>query len=158
MIKWSTEQQALRDGLAPYLDELNSGHVERDAAAAFPHDKWKLLAGTGLLGLPFEERHGGLGQSLLTTMYVLEGLGEGCRDAGLNFSVCTHLASTGVPLQRFGSPGLKERYLPALCSGGGGGPPPRRPHPQAGGSRGGLAPARAGAPHRLRTAPCSTRR
>ncbi|QNS09303.1 acyl-CoA dehydrogenase family protein [Streptomyces xanthii] len=117
MIKWSTEQQALRDGLAPYLDELNSGHVEQDEAAAFPHDKWKLLAGTGLLGLPFEERHGGLGQSLPTTMYVLEGLGEGCRDAGLNFSVCTHLASTGVPLQRFGSPGLKERYLPALCSG-----------------------------------------
>ncbi|MFJ8888516.1 acyl-CoA dehydrogenase family protein [Streptomyces sp. NPDC102402] len=117
MIKWSTEQQALRDGLAPYLDELNSGHVEQDAAAAFPHDKWKLLADAGLMGLPFEERYGGLGLSLPTTMYVLEGLGEGCRDAGLNFSVCTHLASTGVPLQRFGSDALKERYLPAVCSG-----------------------------------------
>jgi alkylation response protein AidB-like acyl-CoA dehydrogenase len=70
-----------------------------------------------VLGLPFEEKWGGLGQSLLTTMYVLEGLGEGCRDAGLNFSVCTHLVSTGVPLQHFGSPALKERYLPRLCSG-----------------------------------------
>ncbi|MFE7777888.1 acyl-CoA dehydrogenase family protein [Streptomyces sp. NPDC057445] len=117
MIKWSGDQQALRDGLGPYLDVLNAGHAEQDAAAAFPHEKWAVLAGAGILGLPFDEEYGGLGQDLLTTMYVLEGLGEGCRDAGLNFSVCTHLVSTGVPLQRFGNPGLKERYLPRISSG-----------------------------------------
>ncbi|MGW7416284.1 acyl-CoA dehydrogenase family protein [Streptomyces sp. NPDC054863] len=117
MIKWNADQRALRDGLGPYLEDLNAGHVERDAQAVFPHEGWKLLADTGILGLPFEERYGGLGQDLLTTMYVLEGLGEGCRDAGLNFSVCTHLASTGVPLQRFGSTELKERYLPRLSRG-----------------------------------------
>ncbi|MEV7438326.1 acyl-CoA dehydrogenase family protein [Streptomyces griseoviridis] len=117
MIDWSAEQRALREGLAPWLEKLNAGHVERDAAAAFSHDGWRILARAGVLGLPFEEKWGGLDQSLLTTMYVLEGLGEGCRDAGLNFSVCTHLVSTGVPLQHFGSPALKERYLPRICSG-----------------------------------------
>jgi alkylation response protein AidB-like acyl-CoA dehydrogenase len=117
MTDWTAEQRALREGLAPWLEKLDAGHVERDAAAAFSHDGWRILARAGVLGLPFEEKWGGLGQSLLTTMYVLEGLGEGCRDAGLNFSVCTHLVSTGVPLQHFGSPALKERYLPRLCSG-----------------------------------------
>ncbi|MFE0773079.1 acyl-CoA dehydrogenase family protein [Streptomyces sp. NPDC058861] len=117
MIKWSADQQALREGLGPYLGDLNDGHVERDAAASFPRAQWEVLARTGILGLPFDTEYGGLGQDLLTTMYVLEGLGEGCRDAGLNFSVCTHIVSTGVPLQRFGSAGLKERYLPRICTG-----------------------------------------
>jgi alkylation response protein AidB-like acyl-CoA dehydrogenase len=117
MTDWTAEQRARRAALAPWLEKLDAGHVERDAAAAFSHDGWRILARAGVLGLPFEEKWGGLGQSLLTTMYVLEGLGEGCRDAGLNFSVCTHLVSTGVPLQHFGSPALKERYLPRLCSG-----------------------------------------
>ncbi|MFF9778151.1 acyl-CoA dehydrogenase family protein [Streptomyces sp. NPDC013978] len=117
MITWTDDQRRLRDALAPLLDKLNDGHVERDAEAAFPRAQWDLLRTTGILGLPFEEQWGGLGQDLLTTMYVLEGLGLGCRDAGLNFSVCSHMVSTGVPLQRFGSQQLKEHYLPGLCSG-----------------------------------------
>ncbi|MFH9015692.1 acyl-CoA dehydrogenase family protein [Streptomyces sp. NPDC017943] len=117
MITWTDEQQRLRDGLAPLLDKIGAGHVERDAEAAFPREQWDLLRASGILGLPFDTRWGGLGQDLLTTMYVLEGLGRGCRDAGLNFSVCSHLVSTGVPLQRFGSPELQDRYLPGLCSG-----------------------------------------
>ncbi|GAA2259249.1 acyl-CoA dehydrogenase family protein [Streptomyces amakusaensis] len=117
MIEWTPEQRALRAGLAPLMKDLNTGRIERDEAAAFSYDSWRTLAGTGLLGLPFDEKWGGLGQSLLTTMYVLEGLGEGCRDAGLSFSVCTHLVSTGVPIQRFGSEALKEQYLPRICSG-----------------------------------------
>ncbi|MEV6175000.1 acyl-CoA dehydrogenase family protein [Streptomyces sp. NPDC051954] len=117
MITWTEDQRRLREGLAPLLAKLSDGHVERDADAAFPRAQWDLLRATGILGLPFEERWGGLGQDLLTTMYVLEGLGLGCRDAGLNFSVCSHLVSTGVPLQRFGSEELKARYLPGLCSG-----------------------------------------
>ncbi|OEJ22368.1 acyl-CoA dehydrogenase family protein [Streptomyces subrutilus] len=118
MTNWTADQQALRDGLAPWLEKLSAGHVERDAEAAFSRENWAAVAATGILGLPFDERWGGLGQSLLTTMYVLEGLGEGCRDAGLNFSVCTHIVSTGVPLHRFGSPELKDRFLPGICSGG----------------------------------------
>ncbi|MEU0370851.1 acyl-CoA dehydrogenase family protein [Streptomyces sp. NPDC006283] len=117
MIDVTKDQQALRDGLAPLLADLDAGHIERDAAAEFPRDAWRRLAAAGLFGLPFDEQYGGLGQSLTTTMYVLEGLGEGCRDAGLNFSACTHLVSVGVPLHRFGSEALKERFLPGVCTG-----------------------------------------
>ncbi|CAM5489830.1 acyl-CoA dehydrogenase [Streptomyces spiroverticillatus] len=117
MTTWSQDQQRLRASLQPLLGKISDGHVERDSRAEFPREQWDLLRATGILGLPFEESLGGLGQDLLTTVYVLEGLGEGCRDAGLNFSVTSHMVSTGVPLQRFGSQELKERYLPRLCTG-----------------------------------------
>jgi alkylation response protein AidB-like acyl-CoA dehydrogenase len=91
--------------------------VEQDAEGVFDWDKWKAVQRSGLLGLPFAEEYGGLDQDVLTTMYVLEGLGEGCRDGGLSFSITTTLCSTGVPLQRFGNAALREKYLPRICSG-----------------------------------------
>ncbi|MER6910522.1 acyl-CoA dehydrogenase family protein [Streptomyces sp. NPDC000594] len=117
MITWNADQQALRRGIGRWSEKLSRGHIERDAERVFPRDQWKIVQESGILGLPFEERWGGLGQSLLTTMYVLEELGAGCRDGGLNFSVATHMVSSGIPLQKFGSEALKERYLPGICSG-----------------------------------------
>lgn len=117
MIRWSEEQNALRAGISPWLNLLSADHAARDADSTFGWDKWKLVRESGLLGLPFEARWGGQGQDLLTTMYVLEGLGYGCRDGGLSFSAVTHMVSTGIPLQRFGSAELRRCYLPGICSG-----------------------------------------
>ncbi|MGH3756299.1 acyl-CoA dehydrogenase family protein [Actinophytocola sp.] len=114
---WSSEQQRLRGALAAWSADLNADHVAADAAGRFPQDKWKLIQRTDLLRIPFDERWGGLGQDLLTTMYLLEGLGHECRDGGLNFSVSTHLVSAGIPIQRFGRDSLKARFLPAICDG-----------------------------------------
>ncbi len=111
------DQQELRDGIAPFCAAINEGHIERDGRAEFDHDAWKLLRASGILGLPFGERWGGLEQDLVTTMYVLEGLGKECRDGGLLFSTTTHIVSTGVPIAKFGSSALKDRYLPAICDG-----------------------------------------
>jgi len=117
MIEWDADQTALRESFTKWFEALNTDHVELDEQAVFPWDKWKVIQQSGLLGLLFPERFGGLGQSLLTTMHVFEGLGHGCRDSGLTFSATTSVASVGVPLARFGSPGLRERYLPRICSG-----------------------------------------
>ena len=117
MAQWNDDQQALRDAIVAMGDLLSKDHIATDRDHEFPHDKWDRLRETGLFGLPFDEQWGGLGQDLLTTMYVLEGLGYSCRDAGLSFSASTHVVSAGVPLQRFGSPALRERYLPAICDG-----------------------------------------
>ncbi|MFD1147692.1 acyl-CoA dehydrogenase family protein [Saccharothrix hoggarensis] len=117
MIQWNEDQRALRKAVEEMGPALGEGHVERDAAGEFAADAWKALRGTGLLGLPFDEEWGGLGQDLPTTMHVLEGLGYTCRDGGFNFSVSTHMVSIGVPLQRFGSDDLKRRYLTRVCDG-----------------------------------------
>ncbi|MFD9702564.1 acyl-CoA dehydrogenase family protein [Lentzea sp. NPDC059081] len=117
MIEWNEDQRSLRAAVEDLGPVLGEGHVERDAAGEFAAEAWKVLRETGLLGLPFGERWGGLGQDLLTTMHVLEGLGYTCRDGGFSFSLSTHMVSTGVPLQRFGSAELKDRYLTRVCDG-----------------------------------------
>lgn len=117
MIQWNEKQRALRDGFAQWHDVLSTDHIVLDKEGAFPWAKWGLIRESGILRLPFDEEWGGLGQDLLTTMYVLEGLGYGCRNGGLNFSVSTHIVSTGVPIQRFGASDLKQRYLPRICEG-----------------------------------------
>ena len=117
MIGWTSEQKELREAIAMVGRKISLRHVERDEAGEFDIDGWRKLSEIGLLGLPFATEWGGLAQSLSTTLYVLEGLGCNCRDAGLSFSAVTHMVSTGIPLQRYGSPVLRERYLPKICSG-----------------------------------------
>ncbi|MEV8532236.1 acyl-CoA dehydrogenase family protein [Streptomyces sp. NPDC051211] len=117
MIEWSADARELRDVLTPWFEKFGDDHLAHDKAARFPRGSWQAVVDSGLLGLPFESEHGGLGQDLLTTMYVLEGLGHGCRNGGLNFSVTTSMVSVGVPLQRFGTAAQKERYLTGIAEG-----------------------------------------
>ena len=117
MRQWTDKQRHLRDSYADRFVAWGAEHLRRDRLGEFPVREWRQVSESGLLGLPFGQEWGGLGQDLLTTMYVLEGLGHDCRDGGLNFSVSTHVVSTGVPIQRFGSTQLKQRYLPGICAG-----------------------------------------
>jgi alkylation response protein AidB-like acyl-CoA dehydrogenase len=110
-------QRELREAILAIGPALGAEHIARDHTGTFSEDGWKRLAQAGLFGLPFGEDFGGLGQDLLTTMHVLEALGESCRDGGLSFSASTHIVSAGVPLQRFGRAELKARYLPGICAG-----------------------------------------
>jgi len=117
MREWTDEQRSIRDAYADSFQAWGREHIKRDADGEFPYEVWKLIGTSGLFGLPFDAEWGGGGQDLLTTMYVLEGLGYGCRDNGLNFSVATQIVSAGIPLQRFGSRELKASYLPGICDG-----------------------------------------
>jgi len=117
MIEWSKDSEALRSAIGDLGELLSDGHADRDREQTFPRAQWRALADSGLFGLPFDTKWNGIGQDLMTTMYVLEELGYSCRDAGLNFSASTQIVSVGVPLQRFGSAALKDRYLPRIADG-----------------------------------------
>jgi alkylation response protein AidB-like acyl-CoA dehydrogenase len=114
---WDARQSCLREEFAAWHERLNAVPSPDPSSDGFCTEKWQLMRESGILRLPFERRYGGRGEDLLTTMYVLEGLGHGCRDGGVNFSASAHIVSTGIPLQRFGSQRLKERFLPRLCDG-----------------------------------------
>ncbi|MGX7827996.1 acyl-CoA dehydrogenase family protein [Actinokineospora sp. 24-640] len=117
MRQWTDAQTTLRADFTQQFREWGEGHIERDRVAEFPLEQWKLVADSGLLGLPFDPEWGGQGQDLATTMAVFDALGHQCRDTGLGFCVSTHVVSTGVPIDRFGSPDLKSRYMPKICDG-----------------------------------------
>jgi alkylation response protein AidB-like acyl-CoA dehydrogenase len=114
---WNDEQKALRKGLQKYYEALNVGVLEDDAAERFNRDKWQLICESGVIRIPFAEQWSGLGHDALTLVYVLEELGYGCRDGGLLFALATQIVSAAIPLQKFGSEELKERYLARLING-----------------------------------------
>ncbi|HET6870495.1 MAG TPA: acyl-CoA dehydrogenase family protein [Solirubrobacteraceae bacterium] len=115
--EWTDEQKSLRKSLDQHFEVLNAGHLEDDAASRFNRDKWQVIRDSGVLRIPFAEEWGGLGHDVLTLVYVLENLGYGCRDNGLLFAAATQVVSAAVPLHKFGSDDLKERYLSRLIDG-----------------------------------------
>jgi alkylation response protein AidB-like acyl-CoA dehydrogenase len=114
---WTDEQKGLRKALNQHFDALNQGVEEDDKAERFNRDKWQVIRDSGVLRIPFDPEYGGLGHDVNTLVYVLEHLGYGCRDNGLLFAAATQVVSAAVPLQKFGSDELKDRYLSKLIDG-----------------------------------------
>lgn len=97
--------------------EIEPGIAERDKDGVFSRELWTKCAEFGVQGMPFPAEYGGQGADSLTTALVMEGLGEGCRDNGLIFSINAHMWSAVMPIMRFGNDEQKRRYLPGLIDG-----------------------------------------
>jgi alkylation response protein AidB-like acyl-CoA dehydrogenase len=97
--------------------ELNEDVQARERNSEFYYKGWDKCAEFGIFGLPMPEEYGGLGLDLLTTVLAMEGLGYGCRDSGLLFSINSHMWTCLGPLLNFGTDEQKQKYLPGLISG-----------------------------------------
>ncbi len=97
--------------------KLGADHSDRDARAEFGHAQWRDLASSALFTAVLPVEYRGLDFTATELIDVAFALGRTNRDSGLSFSAATHLASTGVALTKFGSRGLKERYLPGVGTG-----------------------------------------
>lgn len=111
------QQRMQQDAIEFARAHLDEGDGEREREAAFPHEGWLKCAEFGVQALPIPQAYGGRGESLVTTVAVLEGLGYGCRDQGLLFSIGAHLWANVIALVEFGTHDQKQRYLPSLASG-----------------------------------------
>jgi alkylation response protein AidB-like acyl-CoA dehydrogenase len=112
------EQRLLQDSVIAFAQgELNAGLEERDRDAIFPRAAWLKCAELGLQGLPVPPEYGGSGADSTTIAAALEGLGYGCADNGLIFSLNAQMWACEAPIVRFGSDAQKQRYLPGLCDG-----------------------------------------
>jgi alkylation response protein AidB-like acyl-CoA dehydrogenase len=112
------EQAELRGEVIRFARErLSPGAADRDREHRFERELWRECGQMGLLGLPVAEEWGGSGLDPLTCAIVLDGLGLGCDDGGLVFSVCAHLLSCVVPIATFGTADQKRAHLQGLCDG-----------------------------------------
>jgi alkylation response protein AidB-like acyl-CoA dehydrogenase len=115
---WQEEQVAFKKAVTEFAqNQLNDDIIAQDAAGEFPREKWQKCAEFGIQSLPMPEEYGGSGADILTTVLVMEGLGEGCRDNGLTFALNAQIWAVQLPILTMGSDAQKQRYLPGMGSG-----------------------------------------
>ncbi len=97
----------LRKDVAPYAHAL-------EQADAYPHEIVERIKSLGLFGATIESRYGGLGLPATTYAKIVERVSAVWMSISGIFN--SHLIMCAA-LQRFGSEGLKEHYLPRMASG-----------------------------------------
>jgi len=116
---FSPEQQAWHDSASAFAAaHLAGGDLAgRDERQEFWREGYRLCAGAGFTGLTVPADHGGRGLDLPTAAAAMEGLGYGCPDTGLVFTLNASLWTVAMPLVGFGTDAQKRRWLPGLCDG-----------------------------------------
>jgi alkylation response protein AidB-like acyl-CoA dehydrogenase len=109
------EHDELRAVVRELADErIAPRAAEIDATAEFPWDLKELLAKQDLLGIGYEERHGGTALDGISQAIVIEELARADATTSL-IAIVQKLGA--LPLTLAGSDEQKDRYLPRLASG-----------------------------------------
>ncbi|MBR1597959.1 MAG: acyl-CoA dehydrogenase [Lachnospiraceae bacterium] len=88
---------------------------ETDEEEKFPKETVEKMAKSGFLGIPVPKEYGGQGCDPLTYVMCVEELSKVCGTTGVIVSAHTSLCVD--PIQTYGTPAQKEKYLPDLASG-----------------------------------------
>jgi citronellyl-CoA dehydrogenase len=115
-MNFTAEHQLFRKTVRDFVEHEVEPHIDRwEREGAFPaHELFPKLGALGLLGLEYDPSYGGQGADHSYTVVAGEELGRiGCGGVPMAISVQTNMATPS--LHRFGTDGLKRRYLvPAI--------------------------------------------
>ena len=100
-------RQICADQLAPIASAA-------EEAAQFPRDTFALLGRSGLLSLPYAEKHGGGGQPYEVYLQVVEEIASAWMSVAVGVSVHS---LTCFPVAEYGSDQQRVDLLPAMLSG-----------------------------------------
>lgn len=96
-------------------NEVKDLAQEVDETEAFPRETVDKMAKYGFLGIPVSREYGGQGCDILTYVMCVEELSKVCGTTGVIVSAHTSLCVD--PIQTYGTPEQKAKYLPDLASG-----------------------------------------
>src|SRR5215813_15233450 len=105
----TTVRQFIEREVMPHVDEW-------EAAGRMPRSIWPRLGELGFLGLEYNEKYGGSGADLRTTMVLHEECARS-RSGSFAMAVGVHCDMASPHLYWTGSEALKAKYLPAMCRG-----------------------------------------
>jgi short-chain 2-methylacyl-CoA dehydrogenase len=110
------EQEEFRSAVRAFAEEVVAPRAEEmDRAEEFPLDVVQRMGELGLFGIPFSEEYGGQGADLLTLCLAI---GELARvDSSVAITLEAAVGLGAGPIDRFGTPEQKERWLPPMCRG-----------------------------------------
>jgi pimeloyl-CoA dehydrogenase small subunit len=112
----SDEQRLLQESVERLLTDRYDFEARKrymQEPGGFSRDLWRRYAELGLLGLPFDERYGGIGGGPVETMIVMEAFG---RALVLEPYLATVVLCGGL-LRRGGSEAQREALIPKIAGG-----------------------------------------
>ena len=110
------EHEALRGTVEAFAREVVAPQIgDLYERGAFPYDIVRRMGAMGLFGLPFPEAYGGMGGDYFALCLAIEELARVDSSVAITLEAAVSLGA--MPIYRFGSDALKERWLPRLCSG-----------------------------------------
>jgi len=113
---FTEEQELLRKTIKEIAEEnFKEKAKEIDKTHRFPRENFELLAKLGMAGLILPEEYGGTGLDYVSYAMVIEEIAKCC--ATTSVILAAHLSLCSVPIAKFGSNVLKEKYLRKLASG-----------------------------------------
>ncbi len=114
---FSEEHRIFRRAVRRFVEEELNPHVDEwEAAGIFPKEVYRRMGELGFLGIRFDEKYGGAGADIWSTVVFCEEMGR-CRSRGVTMSVLVHTDMSSPYLYTYGSEALKQKYLPALIRG-----------------------------------------
>jgi short/branched chain acyl-CoA dehydrogenase len=112
----SEEQEALRESVREFAREQVAPVIaEHYEHKSFPYDVVRQMGKMGLFGLPFPEKHGGMGGDYFALCLALEELAR--VDSSVAATVEAAVSLGAMPIFRFGTPEQRAQWLPRLVSG-----------------------------------------
>src|SRR5213593_557783 len=114
---FNEQHEMFRATVRQFVEREIMPHVEEwEGAGRMPRSIWPRLGELGFLGLEYDEKYGGSGADLRTTMVLHEECARS-RSGSFAMAVGVHCDMASPHLYWTGSEALKAKYLPAMCRG-----------------------------------------
>lgn len=114
----SEEQRAIQDLVRDFAEkEIAPRASEIDRSDEFPTDLFRRMGEQGLMGLPFPEESGGGGADTLSQALAVEEISLASGSMGLTYAA--HLSLGCAPINNWGTPEQKKKFLVPLARGEG---------------------------------------
>src|SRR3990167_3003939 len=114
---FDAQHELFRASVRSFVEREVVPHVEAwEAAGRIPRSIWSRMGELGFLGVEYDEKYGGGGADLLTTVVLHEECARS-RSGSFGMAVGVHPDMASPHLYWTGSEALKEKYLPAICRG-----------------------------------------
>ena len=116
-IYYTAEHRAFADSVKKFVEKEISPFVnEWDEAETFPRALYQKAAAIGLLGLGFDDEHGGISDADAFHVFLAAVETAKAGSGGVHISLMIHTIGT-PPIHHFAQPHIRDKVMPQIISG-----------------------------------------